>query len=78
MNTMFSFALLEIISHMVFIFLSFWALKAVRIETWIRKNHVSEARMLYFFLAIALGYTVSSFFLDFVNVSRNLALLITN
>ncbi|MGP6138683.1 MULTISPECIES: DUF1146 family protein [unclassified Jeotgalibaca] len=78
MDTMFSFGMLEIISHMVFIFLSFWAIKAIRIETWIRKNHIPEARILYFFIAIALGYTVSSFFIDFVTVSRNLAFLITN
>lgn len=78
MNTMISFGMLEIISHMVFIFLSFWALKSTRIETWIRKNHVPEARLLYFFIAIALGYNVSSFFISFITVSRNVAFLITN
>ncbi|AZP03249.1 DUF1146 family protein [Jeotgalibaca ciconiae] len=78
MNGLFMFGLLKLISHMLFIFLSFWALKAVRIEKWIRKNHIPEARILYVFLSIALGYLVSSFFLDFLEVSRNLSLLITN
>ncbi|WP_232222959.1 DUF1146 family protein [Jeotgalibaca sp. PTS2502] len=53
-------------------------MKAVRIESWIRKNHVPEARVLYVLLSIALGYTCSSFFLDFLQVSRSLSLLITN
>lgn len=78
MDYMFAFGLLTIISHMFFIFTSFWAMKAMRIEKWIRKNHESEARILYFFLSIALGYTVSSFFLDFISMSRNLGLLLTN
>ena len=77
MDYMFTFGLLTIISHMLFIFLSFWAMKAMRIEKWIRMNPVSEARLLYFFLSIALGYTVSSFFLEFVEMSRNLGLLFT-
>lgn len=78
MDYIFTFGLLRILSHMLFIFLSFWAMRAMRIEKWIRKNHEQEARVLYFFLSIALGYTVSSFFLDFVEVSRNLALLLVN
>lgn len=76
MDYMFSFGLLGIISHMLFIFLSFWAMKAMRIEKWIRTDHIQEARLLYFFLSIALGYTVSSFFLEFIGMSRNLALLL--
>ena len=78
MNSLFVFGLLELFSHMLFIFLSFYAMKAVRIESWIRKNHVPEARVLYVLLSIALGYTCSSFFLDFLQVSRSLSLLITN
>ncbi|MDE1548859.1 DUF1146 family protein [Jeotgalibaca caeni] len=76
MDYLFTFGLLTILSHMLFIFLAFWAMKAMRIEKWIRKNHEQEARILYFFLSIALGYTVSSFFLEFIEISRNLALLL--
>lgn len=78
MNILLSLGILEIISHMVFIFLSFWALRATRIEMWIRKNKIPQARLLYFFTAIALGYNVSSFFLEFTSLSRSLAFLFTN
>ena len=76
MDYIFSFGLLTLLSHMVFVFMAFWALKAVRIEKWIRQGHIREARLLYFFLAIALGYTVSSFFLNFLETSRNLSFFI--
>lgn len=78
MNYMLSFGFLAILSHMIFIFLSFWALKAVKIESWIRKGHVREARLLYVFLAIAIGYSVSSFFLDFIEMSSSISYLLTN
>ncbi|UJF16553.1 DUF1146 family protein [Jeotgalibaca sp. MA1X17-3] len=77
MDYILSFSLLTLLSHMVFIFLAFWALKALMIEKWIRKGHVREARLLYFFLAIALGYTVSSFFLNFIEISQSVSFLIT-
>lgn len=76
MDYLLSFSLLKLLSHMVFVLFAFWALKALRIEKWIRKGHIREARLLYFFLAIALGYTVSSFFLEFIEISRNVGFLL--
>ena len=66
--TMFN-GIIVLLSHMIFIFISFWSMKAIRLEKWIRKGHIREARVLYFFLSIALGYTVSTFLLELVTTS---------
>ncbi len=65
-----------LLSHMLFILISFWSLKAIRIEKWIKKGHIREARVLYLFLSIAIGYTVSTFLLAFVMASRNISYLL--
>ena len=68
--------IIVLLSHMIFIFISFWSLKAIRLEKWIRKGHIREARVLYFFLSIALGFTVSTFLLELVTTSRNISYLL--
>lgn len=68
-------AIATLISHIFFILIAFWALQAVRIEKIIRKYHVTQARILYLFIAITIGYTVSSFFIEFILSSQNLIFL---
>lgn len=68
-------ALLSIFSHIFFILLSFWSLQALRPDTVIRKNHVPQGRILYLLVSIAIGYTVSSFFIEFILTSQNLIFL---
>jgi len=68
-------SLLTIISHVFFISMTFWAMQSLRTDSWIKKNHIPQARLLYIFISIAIGYTVSSFFLEFINSSQNLLLL---
>ncbi|QED49705.1 DUF1146 family protein [Cytobacillus dafuensis] len=69
-------ALLSIISHLVFIALSWWALQALRIDQILRPNHVIQARVLYILLSIAIGSTVSNFFLDYLLWSKQLPLIL--
>ncbi|MGX7420687.1 DUF1146 family protein [Carnobacterium gallinarum] len=69
-------SLLGVISHILFIMLSFWALRAVRFDNWINKGQVRQAQVLYIFLSIVIGYTVSSFFLEFINLSKSLPYLL--
>lgn len=68
-------AILGIVSHMFFILLTFWSLKGLRMENWLKKNHIGQARVLYLFLSIAIGYQVSSFFMEFILISQNLIFL---
>lgn len=65
-------SLMQISSHMFFVLMTFWAMRGLRIDTWLKKNHIIEGRFLYLFVSIAIGYTVSSFFIDFLLSSQNL------
>lgn len=69
-------SLITLVSHIFFICLAFWALQSLRTDTWIRKYHIPQARLLYVLVAIALGYTVSSFFIEFILSSQNLMYLL--
>lgn len=68
-------SMIVLISHVFFIGMAFWALQALRTDSWIRKYHIPQARLLYIFFAIAIGYTVSSFFIEFITASQNLIYL---
>ncbi len=68
-------ALVSILSHLVFIAVSWWALQALNLEKLLRPNHVFQARLLYILLAIFIGSSVSSFFLDYLQWSRQLPLI---
>ncbi|MEH7110389.1 MULTISPECIES: DUF1146 family protein [Bacillaceae] len=76
LNDIGQLALVSIISHLVFIAISWWALQAVRLEKLIRPNHVFQARLLYILLAIFIGSTVSNFFLDYLHWSQQLPLIL--
>lgn len=69
-------ALLSLISHLVFIAISWWALQAVRLDKLIKPNHVFQARLLYILLAIIIGSSVSNFFLDYYQWSSQLPLIL--
>ncbi|WP_462411337.1 DUF1146 family protein [Neobacillus sp. Marseille-QA0830] len=69
-------ALISILSHLVFIAISWWALQAIRLDKLLRPNHIAQARLLYILLAIVIGSTVSNFFLDYLQWSRQLPLIL--
>lgn len=69
-------ALLGIILHLVFIALSWWALQAIQLEKLLRSNHVIQARVLYILLAIVIGSSVSNFFLDYLQWSKQLPFIL--
>lgn len=69
-------ALVSILSHIVFIAIAWYALQAIRLEKLLKPNHVLQARLLYILLAIFIGSSVSNFFLDYLQWSRQLPLLL--
>lgn len=76
MDGVFAFQpLLAIISHVFFIGVSFYALQALMLDKIIKKNHVFQAQILYIFLSIIIGATVSNFFLELSYWSRRLPFL---
>jgi uncharacterized integral membrane protein (TIGR02327 family) len=71
-------AVLSILSHIVFISISWWALQSVRLDQLLKPNRVFQARLLYILLAIIIGSSVSNFFLDYLQWSQQLPLLLQN
>ncbi|WP_160724144.1 DUF1146 family protein [Bacillus sp. USDA818B3_A] len=69
-------AVVSILSHIVFIAIAWYALQAIRLEKLLKPNHVFQARLLYILLAIFIGSSVSNFFLDYLQWSRQLPLLL--
>ena len=47
--------------------LTIWALEALNIERFFKKNRLNQIRILYILLALALAYLVVNFLMDFVN-----------
>ncbi|MBW8349973.1 DUF1146 family protein [Bacillus sp. IITD106] len=68
-------ALINLISHLFFIGITFFALQALNFEKLLRANKVFQARLLYILLTIVIGSAVSNFFLDYLYWSRQLQLL---
>ena len=68
-------AVLSILSHLFFIAISWWALQAIRLDKLLKSNHVFQARLLYILLAIIIGSSVSNFFLDYLQWSQQLPLI---
>ncbi|MET3684252.1 putative integral membrane protein (TIGR02327 family) [Alkalibacillus flavidus] len=69
-------ALIGITSHIIFIILAWKGLDAINIQALFKKNKEIESKLLWILLSIALGVTVSNFFLDFVNWSQKLSYLL--
>jgi uncharacterized integral membrane protein (TIGR02327 family) len=68
-------AFVNILSHLVFIALTWWTLQGVHIEKILKPNRIMQARIFYILLTIAIGSTVSNFFLDYLSWSRQLPLI---
>ncbi len=59
-------SLITLFSHLFFIGLSYWAVQSVRTDHWFKKNATQQLRIFLLLLAIGIGYSVSSFFLEFL------------
>lgn len=55
---------IKIILYIVMLPLSLYALDSVNIENKFKKNKIYQARLLVFFLAMALSYLVVNFLMD--------------
>ena len=57
---------IKAIVYVICLCISFYALSALDFERIIKKNHVSQARILYALLVMGLAHLVASFVLAFV------------
>lgn len=65
-------ALISIFSHIMFIYLTWKVVTAIRIETIFKKGRSAEARVFLLFITIVIGTGVSRFFLDILQWSGDL------
>ncbi|EOL42183.1 DUF1146 family protein [Enterococcus phoeniculicola] len=65
-------AIVRIISHLTFIYLAFWSLRSLRVETFFKVMMPTQVRMAIVLFSIFLGYTASNFFLEIIALCRNL------
>ncbi|MFF3021991.1 DUF1146 family protein [Gottfriedia sp. NPDC057948] len=69
-------ALLAIIVHLFFISLTWWALTAIKWESIMKKGHVAQIRLFMVLLTITISSAVSSFFLDYLQYTKNITYLL--
>jgi len=69
------FSIIGMLSHVVFIYITWTAMQSVNVEPFVRKNKVTEARILLIFISIVIGTGVSRFVLDIIQWSQDLIYL---
>ena len=55
--------------YVISVLLSAYALSGVNFDNFIKKNKALEARVLVIILSLALGYLITNFITDFLNIS---------
>lgn len=68
-------AIVSMISHMIFIYITWRVITSLNFEPLIRRGQVTEARILILFITIAIGTGVSRFVLDILQWSQDLIYL---
>ncbi|WP_010648349.1 DUF1146 family protein [Oceanobacillus massiliensis] len=68
-------ALISMISHIIFIYVTWRLVLAMNFEPIIKKGRTKEGRMFLLFLAIVIGSGVSRFFLEILRWSGDLIYL---
>lgn len=70
-------AVLGMISHVFFIAVTFYALRCIRVDQLFKKGHTFQIQLVFILLSIAIGSTVSNFFLDFSGWSQQVPYLLS-
>ncbi|TQR21176.1 DUF1146 family protein [Psychrobacillus vulpis] len=68
-------AIIAILANVFFIGISFYALRAIMVEKFIKKNHVFQAQLFFILASIMIGSSVASFFLNLTAWSNQLPFL---
>lgn len=59
----------KVFIYVITLFASIFAISGINFDGFIKTNKAIEARILVFFLSIALSYLVTNFITDFLSVS---------
>lgn len=68
-------AITGLLSHIIFIVITWQVMQSINFEPIIRKHRTTEARIFLLLIAIVIGTSVSRFFLDILQWSRDLLFL---
>ncbi|WP_090239623.1 DUF1146 family protein [Lentibacillus halodurans] len=68
-------AIISMISHLIFIYITWRVMTTINLDPLIRKGRETEARVLIMFITIVIGTGVSRFFLEFIQWSQDLMFL---
>lgn len=60
----------KIVLYIIFCFLSAYSLTSLNFNNIIKKNKVIEIRILIIILSIIMGYLLTNFVIDFLNLTR--------
>lgn len=60
----------KVFLYVICFLLTSFALSGVNFDNFIKKNKVIEARVLVILLTCAIGYLVTNFIIDFIDVSK--------
>ena len=69
-------ALIAIVSHLLFITITWWALQGIHIERLMKAGKEMQTRVLLILITITIGTSVSNFFLDYLGYSKSLTYLV--
>lgn len=69
------FSIIGMLSHVIFIYITWTAMQGINFEALVRKNKIVEARIIIIFLTIIIGSGVSRFVLDIIQWSQDLLYL---
>lgn len=68
-------ALIHIIVNLFFLVIVWWCLQAFRFDVFLREPDSPKAKLFTILVTIAIAHLVSSFFIDYLNVSLMLRYL---
>lgn len=60
----------KLVLYIIMIPFVLWALNALNINNFFKKNKINEARILYIMIAVSLSYLLVNFIYDFFEVSK--------
>ncbi|MEI3607770.1 DUF1146 family protein [Pseudogracilibacillus sp. SE30717A] len=69
------FSIIGMLSHIIFIYITWTAMQGINVEAFVRANKVTEARIILVFVSIVIGTGVSRFVLDIIQWSQDLIYL---
>ncbi|OZU88436.1 hypothetical protein CIL03_12375 [Virgibacillus indicus] len=68
-------AIISMLSHLIFIYITWRVVLTINFDPLIRKGRTTEAKILLLFITIVIGSGVSRFFLEILQWSRDLLYL---